>query len=153
MNETDRAAIATITVLNKTMMKDYVALIINDGNRRLLTKEKVYSFIVGIIPEFAPDVSEKLKYEKDFIIDVENKAMHDLVIDERSKKAEISEKLRADMRVTSPAVMREIGQQRIEKGLKKETLYGVAREMRAQDLAIEGYSRMGAPKKDDIHRR
>jgi hypothetical protein len=137
------AAVMMITVLNRELIKDHVSIIINDGSRRLMSKQKAYTLIIKYIPKRAADINRLLNEEKSFIINIDEESITELIIDEATKKREFIEKIRQDMRITSPSILEEGRRQRALMRGQTDQPRGIALSMKSYDNAIKNMSKIG----------
>ena len=142
MRERD-AAIVTIAVISRSLVRDHVTVMINDGASRLMTKDKTYSIIVALVPSLAARLTSLMRDEKSFIVDIGASEIIEMSIDEKMKKVEVIEKIRSEMRVTSPSVKTEADRQRYESSGSVRDLYGASRSFKAQDDVIARAAKIG----------
>lgn len=137
------AAIVTIAVIDRALTRDHVTVMINDGAARLMTKDKTYAIIVALVPSLAARLTSLMRDEKSFIVDIGASEAIEMKIDEKMKRAEVVEKIRSEMRVTSPSVKTEAERQRYESGGSVRELYGASRSFKAQDDMLARAARIG----------
>ncbi len=99
------AAIVSITVMGQTLTKDHMSVIINDGHRRLMPKEKIYHMVVSMVPSLAQRTSALLRDDRSFLVLIEDEKILELTIDEAAKKREIDERAHDEMRPSSRTVL------------------------------------------------
>lgn len=101
------AAIITITVLGRALLRGFASMVVNDGRRRLFSKEKVYQILVDHVPRLASSFMTLLERDASFILIVQDGIIEELKQDEATKMKEIIEKAREEFRAGSSNVLRE----------------------------------------------
>jgi len=153
------AAIVSIALIDRSLIRDHVTVVVNDGAARLLHKDKAYSLLASQVPMLAADITALMRDSKSFIVDISDAKIICLTVDERAKMEETIEKIRKTMNITSADVIDEAKEQQlIIKGVGRD-LYGAAKEFKKQDdiimraSKIDGYDPMKRTKDNDRIRR
>lgn len=144
------AAIVSITVIGRALARDHVSVIINDGHRRLMSREKAYRLVVDLAPSLAAEASMMLRDERSFVVSVEDASIEELVIDEKRKAEEVVGRLRAEMTPRSLSVISAARRERAALSGPRGIRFGELKSLDKLDDYIRKVSDGDRPPEEDI---
>lgn len=149
--KTGDAAIVSITVMSNPTSLGRVSIIINDGGRRSMSKDKAYTLVIDLVPSLAAKATMLLRDDKNFIVSVPEGKIIELAADGDRRRDETQRRLREDMSITSPSVFARAMEERLAGPAVEK---GMVRSFRRQDELLKKQARApGDDREDQIRKR